>query len=147
MTTASRFRIYAATAIAVALMATTATAAVDMFLKLDGVDGESVDKKHPGTIEVESFSWGMEKAASSGGGGGGAGLPATFSDFTIHKLLDKSSPVLMLACATGQHIKSAQLYVRKAGGTQTDFYVVTLSDILVTSFPRVVALETARPNP
>ncbi|MCP6726322.1 type VI secretion system tube protein Hcp, partial [Klebsiella pneumoniae] len=48
--------------------------AVDMFLKLDGVTGESQDSKHKGEIHIESFSWGMNQTGASGsGGGGGAG--------------------------------------------------------------------------
>ena len=32
--------------------------AVDYFLKIDGIDGESNDSKHKGSIDVESWSWG-----------------------------------------------------------------------------------------
>jgi len=92
MKTASRFRVYAATAIAVVLMATTATAAVDMFLKIDGVEGESKDQKHPGTIEIESFSWGMSNPGTHGSGGGGGTGKASFSDLSFHKSLDNPPP-------------------------------------------------------
>ena len=34
------------------------TVAVDYFLKIDGIEGESQDAKHKGEIEVESFGWG-----------------------------------------------------------------------------------------
>ena len=49
------------------------------------------------------------------------------------KRTDKASPKLFLACCTGEHIPSATLTVRKAGTTQQDYLVLTLSDIIVSS--------------
>lgn len=111
-------------------------AAVDYFLKLDGVEGESKDDRHKNEIDIESFSFGVSNSASAigrGGGGGGAGK-ATFQDLHFTASISKASPVLMLACATGQHIKEAKLTCRKSGEGQLDFYVITLSDCLVSSF-------------
>jgi type VI secretion system secreted protein Hcp len=109
--------------------------AFDAFLKIDGIDGESTDAAHPKEIEVLSFSFGVSNPTTigSGSGGGGAGK-ASVSDFNFMSRLQKSSPVLFLACATGQHIKSALLSVRKAGGKSQDFYKVRLDDVLVSSF-------------
>lgn len=109
-------------------------AAVDYFLKLDGIEGESTDDKHKGTIDLESWSWGAsQQGASAGQGGGGAGKVA-LSDFSFTKKTSKASPLLFLACATGQHIKKAVLTVRKAGGDQQEYLVVTMSDLLVSSY-------------
>lgn len=108
--------------------------ASDYLLEIEGIKGESSDKKHPGTIEIDSFSWGVSNAASmSSGSGGGAGK-ASFSDLSMMTNTCKASPLLMLACATGQHIKSAKLFVRKQGTEQHDYYVITLTDLLVSSF-------------
>jgi len=106
--------------------------AVDMFLKIDGIDGESQDKSHKGEIDVLSFSWGVHNATSRGGSGGGSGK-ATAEDFTFTHLVDKASPALMLACAAGKHISQAQLTVRKAGGDKTEYMKVKLSDCFVSS--------------
>ena len=109
-------------------------AAVDYYLKLDGIDGESTDSKHKGTIDIESFSWGATQAGDhSGRGGGGAGRVA-FQDFHFTMKINKASPKLMLACATGQHIKSGILISRKAGGKQEEYLKVTMSDLLVSSY-------------
>ena len=108
--------------------------ATDFLLELDGIKGESSDSKLKDTIELESFSWGVSNAGShSSGGGGGAGK-ATFQDlhFTTH--VGKASPLLMLACATGQHIKKAVLHVRKQGGTQEVYLKVELGGLLVSSY-------------
>jgi type VI secretion system secreted protein Hcp len=103
--------------------------AVDMFLKLDGIKGEANDAKHPSTVEILSFSWGV-----SNGGTQPAGSQVSINDFSFVHKLDKSTPSLMLACATGQHIPSAVLTTRKAGKTQQDYLKFTFSDILVSSY-------------
>jgi type VI secretion system secreted protein Hcp len=106
----------------------------DYLLEIDGIKGESSDDKHKGTIEIESFSWGATQQGSfSAGGGGGAGK-VSFSDMSFTTRVNKSSPILMLSCATGQHIKKAVLFVRKAGGDQQDYYTVTMTDLLVSSY-------------
>ena len=107
--------------------------AVDTFLKLGDIKGESKDSKHGGEIEVLSWSWGLSQTGSmSYGGGGGAGK-ANFSDLNFMHNIDKSSPVLMLKCATGEHIKEATLVSRKAGKTQQEYLIIKLNDILITS--------------
>jgi type VI secretion system secreted protein Hcp len=109
-------------------------AQVDYFLKIDGVDAESTDDKHKGEIELESFSWGQSNAGTAGHGGGAGAGKVVAQDFHFVKKLDKASPVLMIACSTGQHFKSAVLTTRKAGGGQQDYFKVTMEDLLVTSY-------------
>ena len=109
-------------------------AASDYLLEIDGIKGESSDKKHKDTIEISSFSWGVSQTgAHSSGGGGGAGK-ASFQDlhFTTH--VNKASPLLFKRCATGEHIKKATLFVRKAGGNQEDYLTIKLTDVLVSSY-------------
>lgn len=108
--------------------------AVDMFLKLDGIDGESTDKGHKNEIEIESFSWGASNPGSAAHGGGGGAGKVSMQDFSFTTRVSRASPQLFLACASGEHIKSALLTVRKAGGQQQDFLKVTMSDLLVSSY-------------
>lgn len=109
-------------------------ATVDYFLKIDGVDGESTDDKHKGEIQLESYSLGATNGGSfSSGGGGGSGKVA-FQDFHFVKKVDKASAKLLVACATGEHIKTATLVCRKAGKDQQEFLTIILSPILVSSF-------------
>ena len=107
--------------------------AVDMFLKIDGVNGESTDHKHKGEIEVMSFSWGLQQTGShSSGGGGGAGK-VNVNDFSIVKEMGIASPVLMEKCCTGQHIPWVQMtLVNKE--TKETFYIIKLSDVLISSY-------------
>src|SRR5215468_10033276 len=109
-------------------------AAVDYFLKLDGIEGESHDSKHKGEIDLESWSWGESQTGThSSGGGGGAGKVA-LQDFHFVMKVNKASPKLMLACADGEHIKKAVLTCRKAGKEQQEFLKITMSDLLVSSY-------------
>lgn len=112
-------------------------AAVDYFLKLDGIDGESTDAKCRGCIDIESFSWGTANPSTTGahgtGGGGGAGK-VSVHDISISKISDKSSSDLMQASATGQHIKEAKLVCRKAGGDQQEYLTYELENVLVSSY-------------
>ena len=108
--------------------------ASDYLLELDGIKGESSDSKHKEAIEIESFSWGVtQPTASSSTGGGGAGK-VVFQDIHFTTKLSSASPQLFLTCATGEHIKKAVLFLRKAGGDQQEYYKVTLEDILVSSY-------------
>lgn len=109
-------------------------AAVDYFLKVDAVEGESQDHKHKGEIDVESWSWGETNSGSHAVGGGGGAGKVSMQDFHFVMHVNKASPKLMLACATGQHIPKAVLTCRKAGKDQQEYLKVTFSDLLVSSY-------------
>jgi type VI secretion system secreted protein Hcp len=109
-------------------------AQVDYFLKIDGVESESTDDKHKGEIELESYSWGETQAGSAGRGGGSGAGKVQPQDFHFVKRLDKSSPVLFIGCATGQHFKNAVLTARKAGGGQQEYFKLTMEDVLISSY-------------
>ncbi len=107
--------------------------ASDIFAKIGDIKGESLDDKHKDEIEVLSFSWGVANAGiiSAGGGGAGAGR-ATFQDLSIVHQIDKASPLLLKACATGTHIKDATITHRKAGKGQQEYLIVKLNDVIIT---------------
>jgi type VI secretion system secreted protein Hcp len=109
-------------------------AQVDYFLKIDGVASESTDAKHPGEIELESYSWGESQSGTAGHGGGMGAGKVVPQDFNFVKKVDKGSPTLFIACATGQHFKSAILTARKAGGGQQEYFKITMSDVLISSY-------------
>ncbi len=106
----------------------------DAFLKLDGIKGESADAKHKGEVDIMSFSWGAAQTGVSATGGGGGAGKVHFQDINFVKKTDSSSPLLMLSCATGAHIKEANFVVRKAGGEQLEYLKIKLTDLLVSSF-------------
>jgi len=108
-------------------------AQVDFFLKVDGIEGECQDAYHKGAIQVDSWHWGEIQSINGSGGGGGAGKVKMDSFFCSMKH-NKASPKLLLACASGDHIKKAKLICRKAGGRPHVFYILTLTDVLIASY-------------
>jgi type VI secretion system secreted protein Hcp len=98
---------------------------VDFFLKLTDIEGESTDEKHKNEIVVESFSWGLLNPAED---------RVSVQDFFFTSLVDKSSPILMLSCATGKHIDEAVLTARKAGEKPLEYLIIKLKEVLVTGF-------------
>ncbi len=109
-------------------------AAVDYFLKIDGIDGESQDSKHKGDIDLESWSWGESQSGTHAAGGGGGAGKVSMQDFHFVMKVNKSSPKLLLACANGEHFKKAVLVCRKAGKEQQEFLKITFTDCLVSSY-------------
>jgi type VI secretion system secreted protein Hcp len=107
--------------------------AVDMFLKIAGVDGESTDKSHKGEIDVLSWSWGMSQSGTTHLGGGGGSGKVNVQDITLTKYVDASSPALMLGCCKGTHLDQAVLVVRKAGDSPLEYLKITMKEVIVSS--------------
>jgi type VI secretion system secreted protein Hcp len=103
--------------------------ASDIFAKIGDIKGESLDDKHKDQIEILSWSWGLTNAGSISGGGAGK---ASFHDFSFVHNIDKASPVLMQACATGVHLKEATITHRKAGKGQQEFMIFKMSEVMIT---------------
>src|SRR6266404_9231650 len=106
--------------------------ASDIFAKIGDIKGESLDAKHKDEIEVLSFSWGVTNAGGVASGSGGGAGKATFQDLSIVHPLDKASPKLLEACATGTHLKEATITHRKAGKGQQEFLIVKMNDVIIT---------------
>lgn len=109
-------------------------AQVDYFLKIDGIDGESTDDKHKNEIDVESWSWGETQTGTAAHGGGGGAGRVSMQDFSFTMRVNKSTPKLMLACATGAHVPEATLACRKSGGAQEEYLNIKFTDLLVSSY-------------
>jgi len=109
----------------------TASAATDLFLKIDGVQGESADRAHPNEIDVLAWSWGATNSSVVRAGGAGAGK-ASFNDLSVSKYVDSSSPALVAAVSTGKSFKTVTLTVRKTGATPLEYLILTLNDVFVT---------------
>jgi type VI secretion system secreted protein Hcp len=105
-------------------------AGVDHFLKISGIQGESQDRAHKDQIEVQSWSWGLVRSTATAGGV--TGKPA-FEDLSITKKVDRSTPKLVGACATGKHFLEVVLAARRAEG-DFDFLAIKLSDVTIPRF-------------
>jgi type VI secretion system secreted protein Hcp len=109
--------------------------AVDMFIKLGDIKGESQDKTHKEEIDVLAWSWGMSQSGTMHVGTGGGAGKVNVQDLSFTKWVDKATPPIMTACAKGSHLAEAVLTVRKAGGDNPlEYYKVTLTNLLISSY-------------
>jgi type VI secretion system secreted protein Hcp len=107
--------------------------AVDMFIKIEGVKGESKDTKKPEWIDVLAWSWGASQSGSAHLGSGAGAGKVNVQDLSLTKYIDKASADLMLACCNGKHFPKAELVVRKAGEQPLEYLKVTMEDLIITS--------------
>ena len=118
-------------------------AAVDMFLKIEGVEGESKDKAHGKEIDILSLNWSTAMQSSRAGGGTGK---ASVEELSVTKYIDKATPKLFESLVTGKHIAEAKIVVRSAGGNPVEYLKYTLKDIMVSSYSTGGSSEEDRPT-
>jgi type VI secretion system secreted protein Hcp len=107
--------------------------AMDCFLKIGDVKGESQDHKHKDEIDVLAWSWGMTQSASTHVGGGGGSGKVSVQDLNVTKYIDKATPNLIKFCSSGKHFKEALLTIRKAGDKPVEYIKLKMTDVLVSS--------------
>lgn len=107
--------------------------AMDMFIKIGDIKGESQDDKHKDEIDVLSWSWGVSQSGTFHAGGGGGAGKANVQDLSFTKFLDKASPVLSLMCCNGKEYPEALLTVRKAGEKPLEYLKFKMEKVMVTS--------------
>ncbi len=107
--------------------------AVDMFIKIETVDGESKDKTHKKEIDVLAWSWGLSNSGSAHVGGGSGSGKVNVQDLSFTKWVDSATPKLALACCDGKHFATALLTVRKAGEKPVEYIKIKLEEVLITS--------------
>jgi type VI secretion system secreted protein Hcp len=111
--------------------------AFDAFLKLGDIKGGSTDAAHKDDIELQSYSFGVSNTVSPGGPtgtGAGAGK-ASFSDLSFVMRMGAASPLIMFACASGQHFPEAKLVLRRSGGKSSlEFCTVTMREVFVSAY-------------
>ncbi|MBV5311253.1 Hcp family type VI secretion system effector [Chromatium okenii] len=111
--------------------------AFDMLLKIEGIAGESKITGFVDQIDVLAWSWGESNSGSFHTGGGGGAGKVNVQDLSFTKWVDIASPLLLLYCASGQHIPSAILTIRKSGGKvgkdAIPYLIITMKELLVTS--------------
>lgn len=106
------------------------------FLKIEGIEGESTDSAHEGEIDILSFSWGMSQSGVAQTARGGGAGKVSVQDLSISKYVDRASPALMEAVASGRHISSATLELerRPIGDERVTYVKYELKNVLVTSY-------------
>jgi type VI secretion system secreted protein Hcp len=104
----------------------------DIFLRIQGIDGESQDASHTNEIDVLDWTWKVTQQSSMMSGSGGGAGKATVSDLEFTHQIDKASPNLARYCFTGTHIPDARLVMRKTGGVPHEFLRITMYDVLIS---------------
>ena len=116
--------------------------AIDVYLFIDGIKGESSDAAHQGWIEVTSAQWGVKqpKSATASTAGGHTAERCEHRSLTISKLADLSSPLLMQTCSAGRTFRKAKLECMRSDGQgeRVKYYEVELENVLVGSVDQVV---------
>lgn len=107
--------------------------AMDMFIKIGSLKGESRDSVHKEEIDVLAWSWGVSNSGSAQQGSGAGAGKCNVQDLSFTKYIDKSSCDLLLAACNGKHFPTATLTVRKAGEKPLEYLVITMTDLLITS--------------
>lgn len=109
--------------------------AVDIFIKIGDIKGESQDQAHKDEIDVLNWSWGMVQSGNMHSGGGGGSGKVAVRDLSFTKYIDKATPNLMTYCSNGKHIDKVTLTVRKAGGeSPVEYLLIHLEEVIVTSY-------------
>jgi type VI secretion system secreted protein Hcp len=97
--------------------------AIDVYLQIDGIRGESV-----------SWSISQPKSATSSTGGGHTAERAELSDISFHKACDMASPILAQTCATGKTIPKAKFEFWRAygQGERIKYCVIDFANVLIS---------------
>jgi type VI secretion system secreted protein Hcp len=107
--------------------------AVDYFLKLDGIQGESQDANHKDEIQLMSWSWGASQVSSVAGTGGSGAGKASLTDFSVMAYFDKSTPKFFKSIGAGTHIKSGTMSAVKSGADGKPYLKVDFKELFVSS--------------
>ena len=107
--------------------------AIDMFMKIGDIKGESKDKKHAKEIDVLAWSWGVSNSGNAQVGGGAGAGKVNVQDLSFTKYIDSATCPLLLAASNGKHYPQALLTVRKAGENAVEYVKIKMEEVLITS--------------
>jgi len=118
-----------------------------MYMKFDGVDGESTDNAHRDWIDLQSFQYGISKPSSGAGGMSRSRSYVTTYDVTITKQFDKSSPKLMEALTAGSMFNTVQLEFTRIypDGGDAVYLRYEFRDVQITSYRVSMSSEDSAP--
>ena len=111
--------------------------AIDVYLQIDGIRGESADDKHKDWIECKAVNWAVKqpKSATASTGGGHTAERCEHQDISLMKLADLSSPVLLQMCSSGKTIPKAKFEFMRADGQgeRIKYYEIELENVLIST--------------
>jgi type VI secretion system secreted protein Hcp len=108
--------------------------AIDVYLHLEGIKGESSDEGHRGWIECQYLDWRIyqPKSATSSSSGNTAER-CEHSSLAIRKLSDLSTPILLQTCSMGTTMPSGkiELFRADAQGGRIKYFELELTNLIV----------------
>jgi type VI secretion system secreted protein Hcp len=109
--------------------------AVDAYLKITDIPGESLDAQFKDWIEMEDFDVGASQSASATttSAGGASSGRAKMSDLYFRKAVDKATPKLHEACCSGRHFKEVTIALNRAGNDKVKYLEIKLEEVIVSS--------------
>lgn len=122
--------------------------AFDAYMKIDGIPGETTDSNHQDWIEILNVHYTFEQNVSgtaSSAGGATAGR-VNFHDLHVSKYIDKASPKLMEACASGQHFKTVTIDIHRAGGKQVKYLTLKLEEVIISQLSAGTSQQAEFPS-
>jgi type VI secretion system secreted protein Hcp len=128
-----------------AVAATTAPvpALAAAYMKLGDIKGESTDDRHKDEIAIVSYSQTFSNSATSAPGARSAG-GATCGPVHVLKNIDRASPGIIRLAVTGQHTPEAITTFSTEGESPSDYYKVTMTDVVVTLISQADTADPAR---
>ena len=107
----------------------------EMFLELDRINGESLDKTYHDKIEIKSWNWNTKNTVRWDVNQGGQSTKVLIEHIELKKTCDKASPILHQCCVTGRHIKNGRIICRKNDGDDKfEYMILELTDIMLSMF-------------
>lgn len=107
--------------------------AIDAFIKLGDIKGESSVKGHADEIDVLAWSWGLSQSGTTHMGKGGGAGKVNVQDLSFTHYVDAASANLIRSCCVGKHFPEAKIILRKAGENPLDYLTITLKEVIITS--------------
>ena len=107
--------------------------AVDIYLKLGDIEGDSADANHKGEIDVDSWGWGMTQGGTMHSASGGGAGKVSVQDINFTKAVDRASPNLIKFCCSGKTFPTATITVRKSGDQPLEYLILELENVLISS--------------
>jgi type VI secretion system secreted protein Hcp len=117
----------------------------DIFLKVEGIEGESLDAKHKNEIQIGNYSFGAVNAGTGGTNLGSGAGKVSVHDIHCTKEVDKASPNLFISCCSGKHHPTAVITVRKSGEKPQDYMTITLSEVFLSAYSTSASEEGGIP--
>jgi len=117
--------------------------AIDVYLQIDGIKGESADSAHIGWIELTSVHMGVTqpRSTTASTGGGHTAERCEHRTLSLSKLTDVASPILMQTCSTGKTISKAKLEFMRADGegNPVRYYEVELENVMIANMDQLIS--------